>query len=86
MFTAEMMAVEAERECAEQMAPAATLSDAHSQWHAVHGRYAVCPMDCGVGEQFEHDGPIVVCGFCKRHETVAEVRECAKAHYEEMNR
>jgi hypothetical protein len=23
------------------------LSDAHSEWHAVHGAYACCPLDCG---------------------------------------
>ena len=23
------------------------ISDAHSEWHLVHGKYAVCPLDCG---------------------------------------
>ena len=48
MFTAEMMASEVEREYAEQMGPAATLSDAHSQWHAVHGRYFIAARDAEV--------------------------------------
>lgn len=26
------------------------LSEAHAEWHAVHGKYACCPLDCGAGE------------------------------------
>jgi hypothetical protein len=28
----------------------AWIQDAHYEWHAVHGRYAVCPLDCGAAE------------------------------------
>jgi hypothetical protein len=26
------------------------LSEAHTEWHTVNGRYEVCPLDCGVAE------------------------------------
>lgn len=26
------------------------LAEAHFEWHAVNGAYAVCPLDCGAGE------------------------------------
>lgn len=26
------------------------LAEAHADWHAVNGRDAVCPLDCGIGE------------------------------------
>lgn len=26
------------------------LAEAHSEWHAVHGKYAICPLDCGAAE------------------------------------
>lgn len=26
------------------------IQDAHRDWHTVNGKYAVCPLDCGVGE------------------------------------
>lgn len=26
------------------------LADAHRDWHNVHGKFAVCPLDCGIGE------------------------------------
>lgn len=26
------------------------LAEAHADWHAVHGKFAVCPLDCGIGE------------------------------------
>lgn len=28
------------------------LSEAHSEWHAVNGHDAICPLDCGVGEAY----------------------------------
>jgi hypothetical protein len=31
------------------------LSDAHAERHHVNGRYAVCPLDCGVGEVYDHE-------------------------------
>lgn len=48
----EAWAEEAEREQMDRAyggAPAATLGDAHDQWHAVNGN-VVCPLDCGIGE------------------------------------
>ncbi len=27
------------------------VSDAHQQWHLVHGAHAVCPLDCGAQSQ-----------------------------------
>jgi hypothetical protein len=27
------------------------LSESHNQWHAIYGALAVCPLDCGAGEE-----------------------------------
>lgn len=40
----------AERERYDDMGPATTLADAHAHWHAVHGKYAICDLDCGASE------------------------------------
>ena len=65
-----------------------TLADAHAQWHQIHGKYAVCDLDCGAGEYigqfFEDDAEDVLagvgsikCGSCKgRHASVAAVKLC----------
>lgn len=66
-----------------------TLADAHSQWHAIHGRFVVCPLDCGIGENLidelqsdEDEVWGVRCGFCKgRHASSAGVRVCAEDYY-----
>jgi hypothetical protein len=46
---------EAEREFYDEMyGPGpATLADAHSHWHAVHGWNTVCDLDCGAGEAYD---------------------------------
>lgn len=31
------------------------ISDAHQEWHHVHGQYAICPLDCGAGEVYDYD-------------------------------
>lgn len=31
------------------------ISEAHAQWHSVHGAMEVCPLDCGVGEDYDYD-------------------------------
>lgn len=28
------------------------ISDGHAEWHAVNGKYATCPLDCGANEPF----------------------------------
>ncbi|QOK22339.1 hypothetical protein IGS73_14805 [Janibacter indicus] len=66
------------------------LAEAHSQWHAIHGKYAVCDLDCGANEglmaeyeemaQVAH--PQVACGHCKGRHTIAGVAACAAAHRE----
>lgn len=59
----------------------ATLDTAHKQWHLMHGKYAVCDLDCGASEsvaaRFEDDHQALVelaastghlgirCGCCK---------------------
>jgi len=65
-----------------------TLSDAHTQWHQIFGKYATCDLDCGageiVGQIFEEDwedtkqGTVGIrCGSCKgRHASVATVNFC----------
>lgn len=63
-------------------APVATLSEAHSQWHAVHGQ-VVCPLDCGIGdlgyEEYDEEVHLIRCGHCKDyHPSVADVRDCAQ--------
>lgn len=67
------------------------LADAHRDWHTVHGRYAVCPLDCGaidpIVAAWEEDQdriaegePSFRCGHCKgRHTSVFIAKECAKA-------
>lgn len=89
-YTEEAMALEARREYDERWAPVATLSDAHSHWHAQHGANAVCPLDCGASEgvMAEYDEldddevePRVTCGHCKAKHTVAGVRLCAEMGY-----
>lgn len=66
--------------------PAPSLSDAHAQWHAIHGRNTACPLDCGVGEAeaaweamaLDYEAPVAVrCGHCGGRHTVAGVRECS---------
>ena len=32
-----------------------TMSEIHSQWHSVHGQNTVCPLDCGVGEDYQSE-------------------------------
>ena len=66
----------------------AWLADAHSEWHAVHGRNVVCPLDCGIGEaealeadweaeQEPEEHHHIICGNCRDlHETVDEVKAC----------
>lgn len=31
------------------------LSEAHQEWHTVHGKYEVCPLDCGANEYLYDD-------------------------------
>lgn len=64
------------------------LSEAHDQWHAMNGRYAVCDLDCGaseyIGQAFEDDYEDteggtkgIRCGSCKgRHSSVSMVKLC----------
>lgn len=26
-------------------------SEAHQQWHSIHGQFSVCPLDCGAEER-----------------------------------
>lgn len=33
------------------------LSEAHSEWHSINGKYAVCPLDCGANEPDEWGCP-----------------------------
>ena len=71
----------------QQIDPITTLADAHAEWHHVYGALAVCPLDCGAGEAameaYEQEvTPLVRCGFCKELQTVDEVRECSREHYE----
>ena len=66
----------------------AWLSDAHNEWHTVNGKYASCPLDCGINEGvadfFEADfqaleagAHSIRCGSCKdRHASVAAVKFC----------
>lgn len=58
-----------------------TLAEAHAQWHAVHGRDTLCPLDCGIGETYDEDPEsttlLVRCGHCQGRHTVAEVKACA---------
>lgn len=74
----------------QQIDPITTLADAHAQWHAIHGKYVVCPLDCGAGESVAYDGqcddrdftaPQVACGHCKGRHTVAGVAVCAATHW-----
>ena len=37
------------------------LSEAHAEWHAVNGRYAACPLDCGAGEPIVDYCPVEGC-------------------------
>lgn len=59
---------------------APTMAEAHAQWHAVHGRNSVCPLDCGIGESYDEDPesmPLLVkCGHCQGRHTVAGVKAC----------
>lgn len=48
---------EAERDYYDSMAPATTLSEAHSHWHAVNGWDTVCDLDCGAGEYYDEPEP-----------------------------
>jgi hypothetical protein len=34
------------------------LAASHEEWHRIHGRYAVCPLDCGASEalMYEDEG------------------------------
>jgi hypothetical protein len=60
-------------------------TEAHSQWHRLHGAYAVCPLDCGVEEFAEEPHrpatqhvTSIHCGHCKGyHSSIAEVRACS---------
>ena len=68
------------------------VSDSHSLWHYMYGKYTTCNLDCGageiVGETFEDDaaalevivaegGHGVRCGACKGyHSCAATVRFC----------
>jgi hypothetical protein len=74
-------------------APAPTLSDAHADWHAVNGRYALCPLDCGAMSPADRESDALIeaisyydetgtasirCGSCPdRHRAVEAVRACA---------
>jgi|PlaIllAssembly_1097288.scaffolds.fasta_scaffold210939_2 hypothetical protein len=53
------------------------IAEAHADWHTVHGRDAVCPLDCGAGEDYDEskvcancDGPLNTgydyCETCRR--------------------
>lgn len=60
------------------------LSDAHHEWHTVHGAPGrsdtVCPLDCYDPPEYPEpeEGEGVRCGHCKgRHWDVADVRACA---------
>lgn len=64
-------------------------SEAHTQWHSIHGRYAVCPLDCGAGEwlselwdeefrAIDEGEPTFKCGHCGgRHVSAFAARVCA---------
>lgn len=66
---------------------APTLSEAHAQWHSVHGKYATCDLDCGASEaldreMYEPQPKAIRCGHCREvHYGVAEVRECSRLAY-----
>lgn len=54
----------------EVYGPATTIVDAHSQWHAIHGAFAVCPLDCGAGGvdgEWEALSQGVDCFACGHH-------------------
>ena len=65
------------------------LSEEHTQWHQMYGKYTTCNLDCGVGEvvadTFEADEEAlqepgarrIRCGSCgQRHASVATVKFC----------
>lgn len=70
------------------------ISDAHAQWHAVHGAYETCPLDCGamspeqreaedlieaIGYEDETGTASIRCGTCPdRHRSAAAVRACGQ--------
>jgi hypothetical protein len=33
------------------------MSEAHDQWHHIHGKFASCPLDCGINEPDVHTCP-----------------------------
>ena len=35
------------------------ISEAHNEWHTVNGASAVCPLDCGAGEQ-QYDAEVAL--------------------------
>ena len=37
------------------------LTEAHADWHAVHGQYAACPLDCGAGEPIVNECGVPGC-------------------------
>lgn len=86
MYDAMTSLMELEREYDERMAPVATLAEAHADWHAVHGKYAVCDLDCGASEGlFDEDHSMdgdVKCGHCGQYGvSVEHVRACAANFY-----
>lgn len=69
-------------ETTEEGNPMTWIADAHRQWHSAHGQFAVCPLDCGVGEGMDEPDPMpgegVRCGHCQnRHWTIEGVKACA---------
>jgi len=69
------------------------LAEAHSDWHAAHGAYATCPLDCGamspeqaqaedlmntIAYEDENGTASIRCAHCKeRHGSAAAVAACA---------
>ena len=31
------------------------IADTHRDWHTVNGWDVCCPLDCGIGEQYDYD-------------------------------
>lgn len=62
------------------------ISEAHAHWHVVHGKYAVCPLDCGAAEAMQYhedydpadwEAGNVTCGHCgTRNRSIDHVRRC----------
>lgn len=42
------------------------IAEAHADWHTVNGWNVVCPLDCGAGEDYDHDDD----NDCPGHESL----------------